>query len=316
MKKKILITGGAGFIGASIVESLIQQGYDIKVLDNLQRGKLSKLKNVEGNFDFIECDIRNTKKVVSAAKDCTSIIHLAYVNGTKFFYSNPDLVLDIGVNGMLSVIEACKLDNVEELFLASSSEVYQNPSIVPTPEEIPLVVPDPYNPRFSYGGGKILSELLAIHVASKYLKKTVIFRPHNIYGPDMGTEHAIPELILRMLKIGNKKTKFRIQGKGSETRSYMYIDDFAHAFFEVFTKSKNLSTFNIGNDDEISSLNLTKKIAKILNKEIEIVTGELKKGSTPRRCPDITKIKKLGYRQQMSLDDGLSKTGEWYKKLL
>jgi nucleoside-diphosphate-sugar epimerase len=312
MKKKVLITGGAGFIGASIVTKLIHEGYAVKVLDNLQRGKLSKLNGVKGEFEFIKCDIRDTKKVVKASTDCTSIIHLAYVNGTKFFYSNPDMVLDIGINGMISVVEACKLENIEELFLASSSEVYQNPTIIPTPEEIPLVIPDPYNPRFSYGGGKILSELMAIHVASKTLKKTVIFRPHNIYGPDMGTEHAVPELILKMARIGNKKTKFKIQGNGSETRSYMYIDDFAAAFFKVFTKAKNLTTFNIGNEDEISSHDLTKKIAKVLDKKIEIVTGKLRAGSTPRRCPDISKIKKLGYRQNVSLENGLIKTAEWY----
>ena len=315
--KRYLVTGGAGFIGSSIVKNLILNGYSVKVLDNLSRGNLTKLAEVKGQFEFISADIRDSKRVINASKDCDGIIHLAYVNGTKFFYSKPNLVLDIGIRGMISVIDAGRTNKISELYLASSSEVYQTPTIIPTPEDIQLVIPDPYNPRFSYGGGKILSELMAIHMGAKLFKKIVIFRPHNVYGPDMGEEHAIPEFIRRMifLKKNNGK-KFEIQGTGNETRSYIFIEDFSDALLTLIKKGRNLNTYNIGTQDEISSKNLAKKIASIVNIDINIAAGKLQKGSTLKRCPDTTKIKALGFMPKTNLTDGLKKTYLWYNNEL
>ena len=102
------------------------------------------------------------------------------------FYTKPELVLDIGIKGIVNVIEASISKGIKDFVLASSSEVYQTPPVVPTSENVPLVVPDPLNPRYSYGGGKIISELMAINYGRKYFDRTVIFRPHNVYGPDMG----------------------------------------------------------------------------------------------------------------------------------
>lgn len=311
--RKYLVTGGAGFIGSSIVKKLVLQGYQVKVFDSLQRGKLSKLEEVEGKFEFIKGDIRDAKKVVKAGQGCDGIIHLAYVNGTKFFYSNPDLVLDIAIKGMQSVIEAGRKNGNSELFIASSSEVYQNPKVIPTPEEVPLVIPDPYNPRYSYGGGKILHELMAIHNAPLYFKKVVIFRPHNVYGPDMGEEHVIPELIRKIQKLKKDKlSNLFIQGTGKETRSYVYIDDFTKQFLLLLRKSKHLETYNLGTQNEISTEKLAKKIADLEELEVTIIPGDLRQGSTPRRCPDISKIKKLGFAKEFSLDMGLRQTIDWY----
>ena len=130
-----------------------------------------------------------------------AVIHLAYVNGTKFFYSKPTVILDIAVKGIINVIDACKKKKIKELYLASSSEVYQTPQKIPTDENESLKVPDIYNPRYSYGGGKILTELMGVHFGRKFFKKLVIFRPHNVYGPDMGNEHVIPEFIKRFKKL-------------------------------------------------------------------------------------------------------------------
>ena len=314
MEKRYLVTGGAGFIGSAIVKKLVNQGCSIRVLDNLQRGKLKKLVGYENKFEFISADIRDAKVVIDASKGCNGIIHLAYVNGTKFFYSDPEIVLDIAIKGMQSVIEAGRVNDIAELYLASSSEVYQTPSIIPSPEEIQLVIPDPYNPRFSYGGGKILCELMAIHIGKEYFKKVTIFRPHNVYGPDMGEEHVIPEFIRRFQKlIKTKKSKdFKIQGSGEETRSYIYIDDFVDGFLLLLKKGKNLQTYNIGTQDEINSKNLAKLMGKIINIPINIVSSDVMTGSTSRRCPDITKLKSLGFKPKESLTSGLQKTIDWY----
>ena len=123
------------------------------------------------------------------------------------------------------------------MYLASSSEVYQTPLKIPTKEDEPLKIPDIYNPRYSYGGGKILTELMGINYGKKFFKKLVIFRPHNVYGPDMGNEHVIPEFINRYKNL--KKKFFKIQGTGKETRSFIYIDDFLQAF-ELILKKVNI----------------------------------------------------------------------------
>lgn len=315
-QKKYLVTGGAGFIGSAIVKKLLINGCSVRVFDNQQRGNLKKLSGVISKIEFVSGDIRDEALVSKTASGCDGIIHLAYVNGTKYFYSAPDLVLDIGVRGMLSVINAGKENNIQELYLASSSEVYATPSIIPTPENIPLVIPDPYNPRYSYGGGKIISELIAIHMGQKYFKKVIIFRPHNIYGPDMGEEHVIPEFIRRMEKliVNDKTADFKIQGTGKETRSYMYIDDFVDAFVLLLKKGKNLQTYNIGTSDEINSEKLAKLISQFFNININVIPGKLALGGTPRRCPDTTKLRTFGFSPKNSLKDGVKKTIQWYIK--
>lgn len=317
MKKNILVTGGTGFIGSAIVKALIKNGDKVRVLDNQSRGSLRRLEDVKGRFEFIKGDIRNYKVVEKACKGIDSVIHLAYINGTEFFYTKPELVLEVGVKGMINVLDACIKQGVKELFLASSSEVYQTPPIIPTPENVPLIVPDPLNPRYSYGGGKIISELLTVNYGRKFFNRVVIFRPHNVYGPDMGWEHVIPQLTLRIKKlIGDKKNNqvidLPIQGTGKETRAFCYIDDFTAGFIKLFKKGKHLEIYNIGTMEEISINQLALAIGKCFSRKIKLIPGKLTKGSTLRRCPDTTKLQKLGFKPRISLVDGLQETVEWY----
>ena len=213
---------------------------------------------------------------------------------------------------MVNLLDSAVEQGVEEFFLASSSEVYNNPSTIPTPEAVPLVIPNPLNPRYSYSGGKIISELLAIH-NSKNFKKTVIFRPHNVYGPAMGLEHVVPQFIMQMKDLKNKNNNdFYIQGTGKQSRSFIYIDDFTSALMLLLKKAKNLETYNIGSENEISIKELAFLIAKKMNLKINIITGQISEGSPQRRCPDVIKIKKLGFTAKTSLEEGLTKTINWY----
>ena len=156
---KYLVTGGTGFIGRAIVLALLQKGHHIVVLDNDFRGDVSQLPP-SPELKYIFGDIRDAKAVENAAEGVDSIIHLAFINGTNNFYQKPDLVVDVGIRGMLNIAEAAKRHKVPELILMSSSETYQFPTLVPTPEDIPLVIPDILNPRFSYGGAKIASSVM------------------------------------------------------------------------------------------------------------------------------------------------------------
>ena len=305
-KQKILITGGSGFIGSAITRYLVEKGHSVTVIDNNSRGKTKRLADVIKKIKFIKVDVRNLKKIKSIKGSFDTIIHLAYVNGTKFFYQKPFEILDIGVNGFLNILELSKKKKVKNFFLASSSEVYQTPLKIPTDEQEMLKIPNIHNPRYSYGGGKIFSELYGTHFSKKYFKKFIIFRPHNVYGSDMGNEHVIPEFINRFKKIGNK-SKFLIYGSGNEIRSFIHIDDFINGFDKVFTKGKNLEIYNIGTDKKIKIILLVKILSKIFKKNVKITKSKLLKGSPSVRCPNINKIKKLGFKHKISLEEGLKK---------
>ena len=315
MKKHFLVTGGTGFIGSNLVHSLIKDGHRVRVLDNDSRGTINRLSQIKNEIDFVVGDVRDADLVKKACQNIDCIIHLAYINGTGFFYSKPELVLDVGVTGMFTIIKAGIKKNVPELFLASSSEVYATPAQIPTPESAPLIIPDITNPRFSYSGGKILSELLTIHFGKKYFKRAVIFRPHNIYGPDMGREHAMPQMVLRMVTL-SKKTHgtldFPIQGTGHESRAYMYIDDAISAIRLLLRNAKHEEIYNIGAQEETTTKQLAQEIAKILKLKIKIKSGKLQPGSPFRRVPNIYKIKSLGFIPKIKFNEGLPNVVKWY----
>ena len=218
MFKHYLVTGGNGFIGSALVQMLLDEGNKVTIFDNIFRHKRKIFRNNQ-KLKFIKGDICNTSQVKKSLKDIDVLIHLAYVNGTKNFYEIPDKIIDVATKGIVNVFDACIKNEVKEIYLASSSEVYHYPKKIPTDEMINLVVPDPHNPRYSYGAGKILTEVYGLNFA-KYFKKLIIFRPHNVYGPNMGNEHVIPEITNKILKL--KKGKLNIQGSGNETRSYLY----------------------------------------------------------------------------------------------
>ena len=311
-KKTFLVTGGTGFIGSNICELLIRKNYNVKIFDNNFRGSLKKIENIKKKVKFYKGDIRDQKSLNRALKNTDAVIHLAYINGTKYFYTKPVLTLDIAVKGMMNVIDSCIKNGIKELYLASSSEVYQTPNKIPTDESEPLKIPDIFNPRYSYGGGKILTELMGAHYGKKYFKKLVIFRPHNVYGPDGGREHVIPDFISQFRLINKKNKKFEIQGSGKEIISFIYIDDFVNAFNLILNYGKHLNIYNIGTDERIRIIDLANKMAKIFNKKIVIKKKPLLKGSTKCRVPDIKKIKELGFKKKYNLSLGLVKTINWY----
>jgi nucleoside-diphosphate-sugar epimerase len=304
-KKTFLVTGGTGFIGSNICELLVKKNYNVKILDNNFRGRIGKIKDIKSNIKFIKGDIRDRKILDKALKNTDAVIHLAYVNGTKYFYSRPILVLDVAVKGILNIIEGCIKNKVKELYLASSSEVYQTPNKIPTDEKESLKIPNIFNPRYSYGGGKILAELMGIHYGKKYFKKLIIFRPHNVYGNNMGNEHVVPEFINRFKKLKGKS--FKIQGTGNEIRSFIYIEDFISAFNLILNKGKHLNIYNIGTNQRIKIKELANKLSKIFEKKITIKKTPLSKGGTTIRVPNINKIKQLGFKRKFSLDKGLEK---------
>ena len=312
----ILVTGGSGFIGSALVKALVRNGHAVRVFDDNSRGAARRLKDVERDIEFIGGDVRDPAAVARAVHGVDEVHHLAFVNGTEYFYSAPELVLDVGVKGMINVIDACRSHGVGKLILASSSEVYQTPPHVPTDESVPLLVPDPTNPRYSYGGGKIISELMALNYGRKYFERVLIFRPHNVYGPDMGWEHVVPQFARRVKAVAathpSGKLPFEMQGNGLQTRSFCHVDDLVAGVLVMREKGEHLGIYHVGTTEEITIAALASRVAAHGGREIELIEKPAPEGSTERRCPDIAKLEKLGYKPQVSLVQGLPPTIDWY----
>lgn len=310
-----LVTGGTGFLGSALVRRLVEEGRRVRVLDNNSRGRVRRLHDLLDRIEYVEGDIRDAKVVREAVSGVYTVCHLAYVNGTEFFYSKPDLVLDVGIRGMLNVVDACAECTTPELIVASSSEVYQHPSQIPTDESVPLVIPDPFNPRFTYGAGKMISELMTFHWASRICKRVVVFRPHNVYGPDMGWEHVIPQVVTRMRALGESHADpldFPIQGDGRDTRAFIFLEDFVNALVRVMDVGESMGLYHIGTQVETSIADLVHEIAALVGRKVELRATLRPQGGTPRRCPDIGRLRRLGFEPKYSLREGLAKTVPWY----
>ncbi len=313
---RVLVTGGSGFLGAALVRELVAAGRQVRVLDDHSRGRPERLRDLLQDIELVDGDVRDAAAVHRATEGCEVVWHLAYINGTRFFYERPDDVLEVGVKGALNTIEAALATGVRRYVLASTSETYNAPTHVPTTESERLMIPDVTNPRFSYGGGKIASELLTLHLGGKRGLETVIFRPHNFFGPDMGFEHVIPEVVERIVRLSgglrHKQIALPIQGDGSETRSFCFVDDGARGSFLAGERGEPGHIYHVGTEREVSIRDLILGIGRALGVEIEIVPGELRPGGTLRRCPAIGKLAALGYAPRVDLEEGLARTARWY----
>ncbi len=312
-----LVTGGSGFLGSNLVKALVDAGRKVRVLDNNFRGSHAKLGDYMSKVEFVEGDIRDRAVVDRAVKGVQVLCHLAFINGTRHFYEQPVLVLDVGVRGTLNVLESAVEQGVREFVYASSSEVYQTPAVVPTDESIAMMIPDPRNARYSYGGAKLIGEIMTFNYGRGKFQRTVVFRPHNVYGPDMGFEHVVPELAIRLRRLANAQPSgvldLVIQGDGHETRAFCEVRDFTRGLMAIVDKGEDQNVYHIGTDEEVSIRELATAIGRELGREIRIVPSEVRPGGTPRRCPALGKLRGLGYAPQLPLKEGLKASVTWYR---
>ena len=269
--KKILVTGGVGFIGYHLIKLLLAEDDNmVVVVDNLQRGKLdedflSLLQN--SRLTFIEADVTDFSTFESLDKDFDHVYHLAAVNGTKLFYKMPQEVLRINTLSLIYILEWIKnLKNKPKFCFTSSNEAYASALSafgtlpMPTPENVPLVVEDTYNPRWSYGGSKLIGELFVIHYAKAYDFPAIIVRPHNFYGSRAGRDHVIPEFCQKIIS----KTDPFVIFSPEETRTFCYVDDAVKAMQTLMdsgaTNNQPIETVHIGDTNEITMRDLAEKM--------------------------------------------------------
>lgn len=321
--KKILITGGAGFIGYHLAKRLAGQGHTVVLADNFFRSRrdhdLENLLNEE-NVSLVEVDLTDRSAWDGLGEGYDFVYHLVGINGTKRFYDIPHEVLRIGVSTTMNALDWFKTKNSGgKILYTSSNEAYASALEafgtlpIPTPENVPLTISDTYNPRWSYGGQKLIGELFFIHYAKAYNFRMSIVRPHNFYGPRAGYEHVIPEVIG---KIKKKVEPFPIFGS-DDTRSFCYIDDAVEAIQMVMESDKtDGGTYHIGTNEETVIRDLVERLFEIVGwhpKNVDI--KESLAGSVKRRLPDVSKIKAdVGWEARTSLSEGLRKTFDWYDK--
>ncbi len=321
--KKILITGGAGFIGYHLATRLAAQGHDITLADNFFRGKRDadfEALLTKPNIHFVEGDLTDKVSWGALGTGYQEVYHLVGINGTKLFYEIPQEVLRIGVLTTINALEWFRSTNGvadAKILYTSSNEAYAGALEafdnlpIPTPETVPLVIADTYNPRWSYGGQKLIGELFFIHYAKAYNLRMAIVRPHNFYGPRAGYDHVIPQLIAR---ISAHEDPFVVYG-ADDTRSFCYITDAVEAIQAVMESPKTDSgTYHIGTSVETGIRELTEELFTHLAwRPTKTEDKNAPAGSVKRRLPDVSKIKRdIGWEAHTPLADGLAKTIDWY----
>jgi nucleoside-diphosphate-sugar epimerase len=318
--KKILITGGAGFIGLNLAKRLLDEGYKVDIADNFSRAvQDSEIIELEknSNLRLLEVDLLEKNKLETLDKDYVYIFHLAAIIGVRHVLERPYSVLSDNINLLTNIISfAKKQKEFSRLLFASTSEVYAGTLDsftlkIPTPENTPLTVSDLSHPRSSYMLSKIYGEALCHNSGLPF----TLFRPHNIYGPRMGMSHVIPEQFLNIYK--SQENDFIDVFSVNHTRAFCYIDDAIEMIYRLMNSKECIGeTLNIGSQKpEITINELVKNCIKVANKTVKINSIEGQTGSPSRRCPDMSKtFKLLKFESQTSLTEGLSSTYCWYEK--
>jgi UDP-glucuronate decarboxylase len=310
--KKVLITGGAGFIGSWICDVLHELKADVFCLDNLLTGSRENIKHLlnKKKFRFIKADVCK----YSTSQKFDFIIHAASIASPLIYQKHPIETLDANLIGTRNMLELARKSDAVFLF-TSTSEVYGNEEVIPTPENYYGYV-NSFGPRCMYGEGKRAAEAYCYSYFQTYKLPIRIARIFNTYGPRLDVSNTgYGRVVVKFITQALKGESLTIYGDGTQTRSFCYIADTVSGLLKLLLK-KNIDgeVVNIGNDEEIKIIDLAHIILKITNSKSQIVFQPALKDDPLRRRPDLTKAKKLiKYLPKVSLEEGLEKTIEWYR---
>jgi len=319
-KRKILITGGAGFIGFHLARKLSQEkGTKLILVDNFSRGKsdrefqeLLRLRNVS----VLSGDLTDPRTFKKLGRGYDEVYHLAALLGVQRVVRSPHEVLRINAISTLHLLDWFVKGGGKKLLFSSTSEAYAwtqhfHKLPIPTPEDVPLALTDLYEPRSTYAASKVYGEISVIQYCRQFNKPFVITRYHNVYGPRMGYEHVVPQLIERALQRPRTFPVF----SASHRRAFCYVSDAVETTFRAMRQSRgNGLIFNVGNDDEeITIGSLARKVLQKLAVKSKLAPKTNHHDPIARRCPDIRRARKiLKYKPEVTLDEGLDRTIAWY----
>lgn len=315
---RVLITGGAGFIGAHLAEAYLAGGARVDLLDNLSRGRhdatLSALLGRRG-ARLLEGDLLKVDGLSDLADDYDLIVHLAAIVGVANVARRPYAVLRNNMELLTNVLDAAaRQRNLKRLVFASTSEVYAGSAAhldlpVPTPEDVPIALPDLSAPRSSYLLSKLYGEAMCRHAGVPF----TVVRPHNVYGPRMGLAHVIPELLKRAVE-APEGGRLLVHSPGHR-RAFCYVSDAVEMIKRLAaTPEAEDGVFNLGNQaEEIAMADLARRVADVVGRRLTIELGTDTPGSPLRRCPDMARTTAVtGYRPRIDLEQGLEETYAWY----
>lgn len=312
---KVIVTGGAGFLGSHLCEKLISKGAQVICIDNLLTGSQENIEHLKDNpnFQFINLDIIDG---LPDDLEADQIYHLASPaspnqNSTKSYHALPFETMQINTLGTWKLCEFAVNHNAKFLF-ASTSEVYGDPLEHPQKETY-LGNASTTGPRSVYDEAKRFGETItSAFVRSKGLDGKII-RIFNTYGPRMALDDG--RVVMEFAQAALEKRSFPVFGDGSQTRSFCYVDDLTLGIVLAMEKLPSGEIVNLGNPDEFTMLELAQKIKDITGSESEIKTvQDLPEDDPKQRCPDISKAKDiLGWEPKINLDEGLKKLLNWLK---
>jgi UDP-glucose 4-epimerase len=306
--QNILITGAAGFIPSSLAEALSTDKNNYVVgVDNFLTGKKSNLPQSE-NFKFIKADVNSFEDIsaVMLSYRFDYVFHYAAVVGVARTLENPLLVLN-DINGIENILHLCKNTGVKRIYFSSSSEVYGEPVEIPQNEHT-----TPLNSKLPYAIVKNVAEAFIKSYHQEHGLNYTIFRFFNTYGPKQSTDFVLS----RFIKAALNNQDVTIYGDGMQTRTFCYIDDNVDATIRSLKNNSSVNNvINLGSDNEITILDLAKKVIALAKSSSKIVhLPPLKEGDMNRRCPDNGKMRELLGRDLLSLEEGVSKTIEIFRK--
>jgi len=317
---KILVTGGAGFLGSHLCKKLISHENEVVCLDNYYTGNTKNFESImaKSNFNYVEHDITvpflNMKDGLGlfSINNVSQIYNLACPASPIHYQKNPVQTIKTTTYGMVNVLEFAKRIGAK-VFQASTSEIYGDPLEHPQLETYWGNV-NPIGVRSCYDEGKRCAETLCFDYKRQYNLDIKVVRIFNTYGPNMSINdgRVISNFICQALQNKN----ITIYGKGNQTRSFCYVDDLINGFIK-FMESDEIGPINLGNPKEFTILELANKIITLTNSQSKIVFNDLPKDDPQQRKPDITLAKeKLNWQPTINLENGLIHTIEYFKKLL
>ncbi|MCE7008384.1 NAD-dependent epimerase/dehydratase family protein [Kibdelosporangium philippinense] len=308
---RVLVLGGAGFIGVHLTRRLLAEGHDVTVVDDFSRGRNDPdLAALE--VPVISADLTDPEAYEKIPHGWDQVYLLAAVVGVRNVEKDPGKVVRVNTLVVLNTLDWIR--PAEKLFFASTSEIYAGGVTagivqVPTAETVPVMIEDVTAPRFAYAASKLLGEEAVVHIGQANGLQFVIGRFHNVYGPRMGADHVIPELSLRAAR---REDPFKVYGT-DQYRAFCYVDDAVTAMLLSMDKISG-EIVHIGNDEETNIGDLTKLVLRIADHNPVLDVEDAPAGSVARRCPDLTKLRALtGYEPAVSLEEGVRRTFEWYR---
>lgn len=312
--KKVLVTGGDGFIGSHLVEILHSYGSKIKLFVRNE-----KLKNIPSkiadSLEIVKVDLNEKKEIENAIGNEQIVLNLAAsVGGIEYNMKKPASIFKDNIIPFTNLIDSYKNKNLERFCIVSSACVYPRHCTIPTPESEGFDdLPEPTN--IGYGWAKRTEELMGDWYNKEFGMNISIVRPYNAYGPrdnfSPESSHVIAALIRRVFSDENP---IKVWGSGNQSRSFLYVEDFARGILEVCEKNNKPEAINLGTDEEITIKDLINLIVKISGVNKQIVFDTSKAEGQPRRNCDTTLLKnKIGFKTHYSIEEGLRKTVEFYK---